>query len=227
MADLANLFPFQLFLVRPAARDRDRPIGWKDAVIAMSDRPHPTEADARRAMPSIHAMVAERRRNPGPICRKCSRRGPERDRGFGFEPPSRYWRDHRDGSGRLAARARPQTTAARHAARQSQADSAFIEEIVRLEPSAPVAPRVTTELSPSARRHRLRGHQCGYALGRSRDGSDAMSTDELVMDGRSSTGTGAWRRSTPLPGFASSPFRAHPAGGRVAESNSDFELAPD
>lgn len=51
MADLANLFPFQLFLVLYGLplEDRDRLIGWKDAVIAMSDRPHPTEADVAAA----------------------------------------------------------------------------------------------------------------------------------------------------------------------------------
>ncbi|KAE9658260.1 cytochrome P450, partial [Escherichia coli] len=71
MADLANLFPFQLFLVLYGLplEDRDRLIGWKDAVIAMSDRPHPTEADvaaARELLEYLTAMVAERRRNPGP-----------------------------------------------------------------------------------------------------------------------------------------------------------------
>lgn len=61
----------------------------------------------------------------------------------------------------------------------------FIEEIVRLEPSAPVAPRVTTEpvtvggmTLPAGSPVRL----CMAAV--NRDGSDAMSTDELVMDGK-------------------------------------------
>jgi cytochrome P450 len=61
----------------------------------------------------------------------------------------------------------------------------FVEEIVRLEPSAPVAPRVTTEMVtiggmtlPAGTPVRL----CMAAV--NRDGSDAMSTDELVMDGK-------------------------------------------
>ncbi|MGH3524853.1 MAG: cytochrome P450, partial [Mycobacterium sp.] len=62
---------------------------------------------------------------------------------------------------------------------------AFIEEIVRLEPSAPVAPRVTTRsvtvggmTLPAGSPVRL----CMAAV--NRDGSDPTSTDELVMDGK-------------------------------------------
>jgi cytochrome P450 len=61
----------------------------------------------------------------------------------------------------------------------------FIEEIVRLEPSAPVAPRVTTQVVeiggmtlPAGTAVRL----CMAAI--NRDGSDTMSTDELTMDGK-------------------------------------------
>ena len=61
----------------------------------------------------------------------------------------------------------------------------FIEEIVRLEPSAPVAPRITTEFVnvggmtlPPGTQVRL----CMAAI--NRDGSDAMSTNDLVMDGK-------------------------------------------
>ncbi len=61
----------------------------------------------------------------------------------------------------------------------------FIEEIVRLEPSAPVAPRITTEFVevggmtlPPGTSVRL----CMAAV--NRDDSDATSTNELVMDGK-------------------------------------------
>ena len=61
----------------------------------------------------------------------------------------------------------------------------FIEEIVRLEPSAPVAPRVTTEYVevggmtlPPGSAVRL----CMAAI--NRDGSDSISTDDLVLDGK-------------------------------------------
>jgi len=61
----------------------------------------------------------------------------------------------------------------------------FIEEIVRLEPSAPVAPRVTTQIVniggmtlPAGTPVRL----CMAAV--NRDDTDAMSTNDLVMDGK-------------------------------------------
>lgn len=61
----------------------------------------------------------------------------------------------------------------------------FIEEIVRLEPSAPVAPRVTTEFVeiggmtlPPGTSVRL----CMAAI--NRDGTDSVSTDDIVMDGK-------------------------------------------
>ena len=61
----------------------------------------------------------------------------------------------------------------------------FIEEIVRLEPSAPLAARVTTGFVnvggmtlPPGTPVRL----CTAAI--NRDGTDALSTDDLVMDGK-------------------------------------------
>jgi cytochrome P450 len=61
----------------------------------------------------------------------------------------------------------------------------FIEEIVRLEPSAPVVARVTTDFVnvggmtlPPGTPVRL----CTAAI--NRDGTDETSTDELVMDGK-------------------------------------------
>jgi cytochrome P450 len=61
----------------------------------------------------------------------------------------------------------------------------FIEEIVRLEPSAPVAPRITTDFVevggmtlPPGSSVRL----CMAAV--NRDDSDPMSTNELNMDGK-------------------------------------------
>jgi hypothetical protein len=61
----------------------------------------------------------------------------------------------------------------------------FIEEIVRLEPSAPVAPRVLTETAVVGGMMLPKGssvHLCMAAI--NRDGSDSISTDELVMDGK-------------------------------------------
>jgi cytochrome P450 len=61
----------------------------------------------------------------------------------------------------------------------------FIEEIVRLEPSAPVAPRVTTQTVTVGGMMLPAGSQVKLCMAAvNRDGSDAMSTDELVMDGK-------------------------------------------
>jgi cytochrome P450 len=73
-------------------------------------------------------------------------------------------------------------TMLRHNPRQIRV---FIEEIVRLEPSAPVAPRVLTETVEVGGMMLPKGssvHLCMAAI--NRDGSDAISTDELVMDGK-------------------------------------------
>jgi hypothetical protein len=61
----------------------------------------------------------------------------------------------------------------------------FIEEIVRLEPSAPVAPRVLTETTVVGGMTLPAGSPvflCMAAV--NRDGSDPISIDELVMDGK-------------------------------------------
>jgi cytochrome P450 len=61
----------------------------------------------------------------------------------------------------------------------------FVEEIVRLESSAPVVPRVTTEEVRIAGVTLPAGSRVRLCLGAiNRDGSDAISGDELVLDGK-------------------------------------------
>jgi cytochrome P450 len=61
----------------------------------------------------------------------------------------------------------------------------FVEEIVRLEPPAPVVPRVTTQDVNIAGATIPEGSRVWLCLGAiNRDGSDATSIDDLVMDGR-------------------------------------------
>lgn len=231
MADLANLFPFQLFLVLYGLplEDRDRLIGWKDAVIAMSDRPHPTEADvaaARELLEYLTAMVAERRRNPGPDVLSQVQ--------IGEDPLSEIevlGLSHllilagldtvtaAVGFSLLELARRPQLRAMlRDNPKQIRV---FIEEIVRLE-----AIGAGGAASYHRARHRRRHDTaCGVTSavmhGRSQPRRQRRDVHRRVGDGwKGAPALGIWRRSTPLPGFASSPFRAHPAGGRVAESNS-------
>ena len=63
--------------------------------------------------------------------------------------------------------------------------SVFVEEIVRLESSAPVVPRVTTEEVTIAGITLPAGSRVRLCLGAiNRDGSDAISGDDLVLDGK-------------------------------------------
>ncbi|PQM48465.1 Putative cytochrome P450 143 [Mycobacterium talmoniae] len=68
MADLANLYPFQVFLdlYGLPLEDRDRVIAWKDAVV--DDKPYRTEADlapARELFTYLTDAINQRRQNPG------------------------------------------------------------------------------------------------------------------------------------------------------------------
>lgn len=193
MADLANLYPFQVFvdLYGLPLKDRDRLIAWKDAVIA--DKPYRTEDDlvpARELFDYLTDAIAQRRKNPGTdmLSKVMTGEGEFSDlellgmshllilagldtvtAAIGF---SLY---------ELARRPELRATLRDH----PKQTRAFIEEIVRLEPAAPVAPRVTTQIVtiggmtlPAGTPVRL----CMAAI--NRDGSDDISTDELVLDGK-------------------------------------------
>jgi cytochrome P450 len=193
MADLARLYPFQVFLDLyglPLA-DRDRLIAWKDAVIA--DKPAPIEAGiaaARELFDYLADAVSQRRQQPGSdmLSQVMTGEGAFDDLELlgmshllilaGLDTVSASI-----GFSLFELARRPQLrTALRDHPQQIRA---FVEEIVRLEPSAPVAPRVTTKMVtvggvtlPAGSHVRL----CMAAI--NRDGSDAMSTDELVLDGK-------------------------------------------
>lgn len=193
MADFARLYPFQVFmdLYGLPMEDRDRLIAAKDAVI--SDKPFLSQADmeqGRMLLEYLATVIQERRRNPGSdmLSQVMASDGELSDlellgmshllilagldtvtAAIGF---SLYELARRPGL-RRELRDNP---------RQIRV---FIEEIVRLEPSAPVAPRITTQYVnvggmtlPPGTHVRL----CMAAV--NRDDSDSMSTNELVMDGK-------------------------------------------
>ena len=194
MKDLARLYPFQVFLdlYGLPLEDRDRLIAWKDAVIA--DEPYVSQADiaspARELYAYLTDVIKQRRQSPGSdmLSRVMASDGDFTDLELlgmshllilaGLDTVTAAI-----GFSLLELARRPELrTALRHNPRQIRV---FIEEIVRLEPSAPVAPRVLTEtvevggmMLPKGSSVRL----CMAAV--NRDGSDAMSTDELVMDGK-------------------------------------------
>ncbi|MEB4212265.1 cytochrome P450 [Mycobacterium sp. 94-17] len=193
MADFANLYPLQVFLdlYGLPLQDRDLLIDWKDAVV--SDKPFITRTDiekSERLLAYLADAIAARRQNPGSdmLSRVMTGKGEFTDlellgmshllilagldtvtAAIGFS----LYELARRPQLRKELRDNPKQT------------RVFIEEIVRLEPSAPVAPRITTEFVeiggmtlPPGTSVRL----CMAAV--NRDDSDAMSTNELNMDGK-------------------------------------------
>jgi cytochrome P450 len=183
--DFARLYPFQVFmdLYGFPLEDRDRVIAWKDAAVA-------GKPEGFELLAYFTDAIRQRRHTPG------------------IDMLSQVMTDPGDlsdlevlGMIHLVVLSGLDTVAAaigfsllelarRPQLRQELRDKpeqirAFIEEIVRLEPSAPLAARVTTDFVevggmtlPPGTPVRL----CTAAI--NRDGSDAISTDELVMDGK-------------------------------------------
>lgn len=194
MADFARLYPFQAFLdlYGLPLQDRDQIIAWKDAIIG--DQPYVSkeelDAGQRELLEYLVDAIRQRRNEPGSDMLSQLMTGPG---------------DLSDlellGVSHLLILAGLDTVTAAigfslfELARRPQLRAAlrdnpkhirvFVEEIVRLEPSAPVAPRITTDFVhvggmtlPPGSQVRL----CMAAI--NRDGSDAISTDDLVMDGK-------------------------------------------
>ncbi|MEZ0352182.1 cytochrome P450 [Mycobacterium sp. pR1184] len=193
MADFANLYPFQVFLdlYGLPLEDRDLLIGWKDALIA--DNPYLSQEDLNKGhllLNYLTDVIAQRRKNPGTDMLSQVMTG-DGD----FSDLELLGMSHllilagldtvtaAIGYAIYELARRPQLRdMLRDNPRQTRV---FIEEIVRLEPSAPVAPRVTTEFVeiggmtlPPGTSVRL----CMAAI--NRDGTDSVSTDDIVMDGK-------------------------------------------
>ncbi len=193
MADFAKLYPFRVFLDLYGfpLEDLDQIIAWKDAIVA--DKPYMAPEDfeqGRKLLEYLTDAIQQRRQNPGSdmLSRVMTGEG-------NFSDLELLGMSHllilagldtvtaAIGFSLFELARRPELRdALRDNPRQIRV---FIEEIVRLEPSAPVAPRVTTEfvtiggmVLPPGTPVRL----CMAAI--NRDGSDAVSTDELVMDGK-------------------------------------------
>ena len=193
MADFARLYPFQVFmdLYGLPLEDLHRVIEWKDTIVA--DKPYLEKADLAKAhelLDYLHDAIQQRRQNPGSDMLSQVMTGEGN-----FSDLELLGMSHllilagldtvtaAIGFSLFELARRPQL---RDALRDNPKQiRVFIEEIVRLEPSAPVAPRVTTEIVtvggmtlPAGTPVRL----CMAAV--NRDGSDAMSTDDLFMDGK-------------------------------------------
>jgi cytochrome P450 len=195
IADLAIPYPSQVFLTLFGLplEDRDRLIVWKDAVIALADSPSLEGADLTPAMELLTYLteaINERRANPGPdlLSQVLSGEDPLDDAeamGLAFlfvlagldtvtaAMSSAFLELARTPELRATLRDHPDQM------------PVFVEEVVRLEPPAPMVPRVTTaEVTigdvtlPPDTMVRL----CIAAI--NRDDSDDISTNDVVMDGK-------------------------------------------
>ncbi len=185
MANFARLYPYQVFLdlYGLPLEDRDRVIGWKDAVVG-------GKSAGDELLAYFTDAIQQRRQSPGSDLLSQVMTGPG-----DLSDLELLGMTHLlilSGLDTVAAAIgfslfelarRPQLRGElRNNPKQIRV---FIEEIVRLEPSAPAAARVTTDFVdvggmtlPPGTPVRL----CTAAI--NRDGSDEMSTDDLVMDGK-------------------------------------------
>lgn len=185
MTDLARFYPFGVFLELYGlpSEDRDDVIAWKDAAVEGKPEGHELLSyfakaiEQRRQIPGSD-MLSEIMNGPGALtdrellgmCHLIVLSGLDTvAAAIGFAL--------------LELARRPQL---RNELRKNPGQlPAFIEEIVRLEPAAPMAARVTTDFAkiggmtlPPGAPVRL----CTAAI--NRDGRDETSTDELVIDGK-------------------------------------------
>jgi cytochrome P450 len=194
MQDLARTYPYQVFLdlYGLPLEDRDTLIGWKEAIL--SDNPYATQADVAPAAQAMYRYLMDaiqsRRENPSSDMLSTV-----------MQSKGNFSDIELLGMSHLLILAGLDTVtsaigscilelARQPALREQLRDNprqirVFIEEIVRLEPSAPVAPRVLTETVEVGGMTLPKGSQVFLCMALiNRDGSDATSTDELTMDGK-------------------------------------------
>jgi cytochrome P450 len=185
MAEFGRLYPYQVFmdLYGLPLEDRDSVIAWKDA--AVEGKPEGNELLAY-----FTDVIEQRGESPGCDMLSQVMTGPGDLTDLELLGMSHLM--VLSGLDTVAAAIgfslfelarRPQLR--RDLRDEPEQTRAFVEEIVRLEPAAPMAARVTTDFVnvggmtlPPGSPVRL----CTAAI--NRDGSDATSTDDVVMDGK-------------------------------------------
>ena len=195
VTDIAVPYPSQVFLTLyglPLA-DRDQLLTWKDAVIALADS---TTLDGHDLTPALEMFsyltnaINERRANPGfdILSQVLTGEEPLDDAeaiglSYLFVLAGLDTVTAAIGFALLELARRPDLRAALLA--DPEQIKVFVEEIVRLESPAPILPRMTTEpvtigdvTLPAETPVRL------LIAAINRDGSDPISTDDFVMDGK-------------------------------------------
>lgn len=195
MADLAIPYPSQVFLTLFGLPldDRERLIAWKDAIIAVSLATDPNSVDLTPAA-ELFGYLAE--------AVQAQRESPQ----VGILSDVLHGEDALSdaeatgmslvfvlagldtvtasiGAAMLELARRPDLR--RHLRENPDQVGAFVEEVIRLEPAAPVLGRVTTRPVTVAGVTLPAGSQVRLCVGAiNRDGSDPHSGDDLVMDGK-------------------------------------------
>ncbi|MCW2551523.1 MAG: cytochrome [Mycobacterium sp.] len=195
VADIAIPYPSQVFLTLFGLplEDRDRLVAWKDSVIALADAPSLEGADLTPALELFAYLteaINERRADPGPDILSQLLTGDD-----ALDDAEAIGLSYLFVLAGLDTVTAAMTAALLELARNPELRatlrddpsqmSVFVEEIVRLEPPAPMVPRVTTaEVTigditlPPDTQVRL----CIGAI--NRDDSDSISTNDVVMDGK-------------------------------------------
>jgi cytochrome P450 len=195
ITELATPYPSQVFLTLFGLplRDRDRLIAWKDVIIGMSLDAEPNSADLASAAQFFEYLteaVADHRAHPGDDILSQLLLGDEalsdaEALGLSFVLVLAGLDTVTSAIGAALHELARRPDLRAELRDQPAGVPAFVEEIIRLESPAPMIGRVTTEAVtvagvriPAKADIRL----CLAAI--NRDGSDAISTDDVVMDGK-------------------------------------------
>ncbi|WP_178358399.1 cytochrome P450 [Mycolicibacterium hippocampi] len=195
MADLATPYPSQVFLTLFGLplEDRERLIAWKDAIIAFSLTTDPASVDLTPAV-ELYTYLTEavqtQRNQPRAGILSELLHGDETlsdNEAVGlslvFVLAGLDTVTSTIGATMLELARRPEL---RDSLRHHPDDvAAFVEEMIRLEPAAPVVGRVTTQPVTVAGVTLPAGAEVRLCLGAiNRDGADPQSGDDFVLDGK-------------------------------------------
>ena len=195
MAELATPYPSQVFLTLFGLplEDRERLIAWKDAIIAFSLTTDPESVDLTPAVELYtyltEAVQTQRQRPRDGILSQLLRGDePLNDTeaiglSLVFVLAGLDTVTSAIGATMLELARRPELRSSLW--ENPDGVSEFVEETIRLEPSAPIVGRVTTQPVTVAGVTLPAGAEVRLCLGAiNRDGSDATSGDDFVMDGK-------------------------------------------
>lgn len=195
VSDLAIPYPSQVFLTLFGLplEDRDRLVAWKDAIIDIGMLDNIEDADLTPALELatyLTEAIAEHRRNPGDDILSGVLTGPDPlddgealGLGYVFILAGLDTVTSAIGSALLMLARQPDVR--RRLCADPDQIPVFVEELIRLESPAPMIPRVTTRPVTVAGVTLPAGAKVRLPLAAiNRDGTDAISGDDLVMDGK-------------------------------------------